>query len=61
MRNERIDRHRTQPWRDECRRAGARFRMPVTDSWIGTGDTRLWAATDDYDDEVPTWVEGLRS
>lgn len=60
MRNERLDRHEPQPWRAECRRAGARFCKPVTDSWIGTGDSRLWTAAPDYEDELPATVEGLR-
>jgi hypothetical protein len=35
--------------------------MPVTDSWIGSGDSRLWNR---YADETPvgteTWLDQLR-
>lgn len=59
MRIDRLESTRPPRIRRGKSRPALRLWMPVTDSWIGSGDDRLWAAADRIDDEMPTWLDGL--
>ncbi len=61
MKNARVAAAQPRKWRGGREIGGRRVWMPVTDSWIGSGDSRLWNR---YADETPvgteTWLDQLR-
>jgi hypothetical protein len=61
MKHSRVATGEPRRWRGGREIGGRRVWRPVTDTWVGTSDSRLWCCyVDNGSGDTETWLDQLR-